>query len=293
MIILPGPASQGLANRLANTLRTRLIPVFHKKFPDGENYIRIEGNVQDEEVVLVQTTSPPQDERIMQLFLMADAARSQGAKTIVAAIPYFAYSRQDKAFLQGEAFSAKTVVDLLSKCGVSRIVTVNCHNPRALRSLNMPIYDASAIPVLAEYFRNQDCEGAVSLSMGKKGSSTAEEADSILKGGYDYIMTQRNPHTGEVTVERKPLNVKNRHVIIFDDIISSGRTMAQTVSHVKKEGAEKIYAACVHPLLSTEVRKRIIESGATEVVGTDSVPSFVSAVSVAPVIGRALRREEA
>jgi ribose-phosphate pyrophosphokinase len=293
MIILPGPASHELGNRLASLLQTRLVPVFHRKFPDGENYIRIEGDVRDETVVLVQTTSPPQDERMMQLFLMADAAHVQGARTIIAAIPYFAYSRQDKIFLTGEAFSAKTIVALLRECGVRKIITVNCHNPHALKSFDIPIHDISAIPLLAEYFKDQNCEGAVSLSMGKKGSSTAEEAASILKGGYDYVMTRRNPRTGAVTVERKPLNVKNRKVIVFDDIISSGGTMAQTVSHVANQGAEKIYAACVHPILSPEVRIRIIESGAAEVVGTDSVPSFVSAVSVAPVLARALRRKDA
>jgi ribose-phosphate pyrophosphokinase len=182
MIILPGPASPDLAKRLADELKVRPVPVFFKRFPDGESYIRINSEVQDEDVAIVQTTSPPQDERMMQLFLLASAAKNQGAKTITAIVPYFAYSRQDKVFLPGEAFSAKTVVDVLKTCGVSQIITVNVHNPAALKGFTVPVKDLSAIPLLAEYFRDQGFEDAVSLSMGKKGLATAKEAASVLKG---------------------------------------------------------------------------------------------------------------
>jgi len=135
MIILPGPASQDLAKRLVAELKTRLVPVFFKKFPDGESYIRIEGDVQDRHVIVVQTTSPPQDERMMQLFLLASAAKKQGAQRITAVVPYFAYGRQDKIFLPGEAFSIKTVIDILKACGVTQIITINAHNPIALEGL--------------------------------------------------------------------------------------------------------------------------------------------------------------
>jgi ribose-phosphate pyrophosphokinase len=293
MIILPGPASPNLANRLAKELKARLVPVFFKKFPDGESYIRIEGDVHDEEVVIVQTTSPPQDERMMQLFLIASAAKNQGAQRITAVVPYFAYSRQDKVFLPGEAFSAKTVVDMLKTCGVTQIITVNAHNPAALNSFSVPVKDLSAIPLLAEYFRDQGFEGAVSLSMGKKGLATAKEAASILRGSFDYIPTQRDRYTGKVSIEKKPLNVEGKVVIFFDDIISSGGTMIKAVAYAKSQGAAKVYAACVHPLLMGNAEERIRESGADGVVGTDSVPSPVSAVSVAPVIAKALTKQGA
>ena len=288
MIILPGPSSQELANRLAVELRTRLIPVFFKRFPDGESYIRIEGDVKDEDVVVVQTTSPPQDERMMQLFLITSAARDQGAQRITAVVPYFGYSRQDKVFLKGEAFSAKTIVELLKTCGVTQIVTLDAHNPSTLSSFNVPVKDLSAIPLLARYFKDLGFANAVSLSMGKKGAGTAEEADKILLGGYDYVSTRRNRYTGEVTIEEKPLEVRGKVVIFFDDIISSGGTMIKAVAYAKKQGALKVYVACVHPLLMANAKEKIIESGADEVVGTDSVPSQVSVVSVASLIAEAL-----
>ena len=288
MIVLPGPASQELANRLAVELRARLIPVFFKRFPDGESYIRIEGDVKDEDVVVVQTTSPPQDERMMQLFLITSAARDQGAQRITAVVPYFGYSRQDKVFLKGEAFSAKTIVELLKTCGVTQIVTLDAHNPSTLSSFNVPVKDLSAIPLLARYFKDLGFANAVSLSMGKKGAGTAEEAAKTLLGGYDYVSTRRNRYTGEVTIEEKPLEVRGKVVIFFDDIISSGGTMIKAVAYAKKQGALKVYVACVHPLLVANAKEKIIESGADEVVGTDSVPSQVSVVSVASLIAEAL-----
>jgi ribose-phosphate pyrophosphokinase len=288
MIILPGPASQDLAKRLAGELKARLIPVFFKKFPDGESYIRIDGDVQDEDVAIVQTTSPPQDERMMQLFLLASATKNQDARRIRTVVPYFAYNRQDKIFLPGEAFSAQTVVDILKTCGISQIITVNAHNPAALEGFTIPVKDLSAIPLLAAYFRDRGFEGAVSLSMGKKGLATAKEAASVLKGAYDYVPTRRDRHTGKVSIEEKLLEVKDKVAIFFDDIISSGVTMTKAVAHAKNQGATKVYAACVHPLLIADAKEKIMQSGADEVIGTDSVPSPASIVSVAPIIAKAL-----
>jgi ribose-phosphate pyrophosphokinase len=215
------------------------------------------------------------------------------AKSITAVVPYFAYSRQDKRFLPGEAFSVKTVVKMLENCGVSRMITVNAHNPAVLK-MKIPIEDLSAIPLLAEYFKEKGLvRNPLSLSLGKKGASVAMEADGVLKSGYDYISTKRDVRTGNVTLEDKKLPVKNRDVIVFDDIISSGGTMAKAVKAVKDQGATKVYAACVHPLLTGDSQKRILENGAEEIIGTDCVQSPVSKVSVAPLIAKALIREGA
>lgn len=293
MIILPGPASRDLGDHLAVELKSTLVPVFFKKFPDGESYIRIDGDVQGEDVVIVQTTSPPQDERMMQLFLLLSAARDQNAQRITAVVPYFSYSRQDRTFLPGEAFSVKTVIDILETCRVDKIITVNSHNPAALKSFTIPVKDLSAIPLLAKYFKDQGFEGAVSLSMGKKGLATAKEAASILEDTYDYIPTQRDRQTGKVTIEKKPLEVKGKVAIFFDDIISSGGTMIKAVAHAKKQGAVKVFAACVHPLLMNDAGEKILQSGADKVIGTDTVPSPVSVVSVAPLIAKALAEQGA
>jgi len=290
MKIVSGPASAKLGETVARSLKGELVSVLFKAFPDGESYLRFETeSLRDEDVAVVQTTSPPQDQRLVQLFLLCDNAFSLGARSITAVVPYFAYSRQDKRFMVGEVFSVETIVKLLKCCGVGRIVTVNAHSPSVLRSFGLRTDDLSAVPLLADYFRSHGLvKDAVSLSLGKKALSFAAEADSVLKGGFDYVSTKRNVETGVVALEEKELHVRDRDVVIFDDIISSGGTMAKAVKFVRKSGARKVYAACVHPLLIGESRKSILESGAEDIVGTDCVPSPVSKVSVAPLIARAL-----
>jgi ribose-phosphate pyrophosphokinase len=294
VIIVPGPASRELGHEIAKQLQAKTVDTFMKRFPDGEYYIRFETeDFQGQDIIIVQTTAPPQHESLIQLFLMADTAADFGAKSITAVVPYFAYARQDKRFLIGEAFSVKTMVKLLESCGISQIITVNSHNPKVLETFNVPVKDLSAIPLLAEYFKKEGLvENAISLSLGKKALAIASEADSILKGGFDYVPTQRNKVTGKVTLEERKLKVENHDVVIFDDIISSGGTMAKAVKMVKEQGAKKVYAACVHPLLVGNAEERILANGAEAIVGTDCVPSKISVVSVAPIIVEALKERE-
>ncbi len=288
MIIVPGPASQELGRKIAELLKQKIVPIEFKRFPDGESYIRFDGEVENEDMIIVQTTSPPQNENLVQLLLMADTAKELKAKTITVVVPYFAYARQDQRFRPGEVFSVKTIVTLLQTCGVSKILTVNSHNPAILKTLQVPIKDLSAIPLLAEHFKNKGFNRAFSLALGKKGLATAVEADKVLEGGYGYISTQRDRITGKVTIEEKPLPVKGRDVIVFDDIISSGGTMVKAVAWAREQGARTVHAACVHPLLIGDAENKIFQSGADSIVGTDSVPSHISVVSVAPLIAEAL-----
>jgi ribose-phosphate pyrophosphokinase len=295
MKVIPGPASKDLGEKLAKQLNAEVIPVFLKIFPDGESYIRFESqSLKNEDIVIVQTTSPPQDQRLIQLLLMADNAKDMEAKNVTAVIPYFAYNRQDKRFLPGEVFSTKTILKLLEECGVNKIITINAHSPAVLKTFEIPVQDLSAISLLAQYFKTKRLvQDPLSLSMGKKATSVAKEADGILHGGYDYVASKRDVATGSVTLEDRPLPVTDRDVIIFDDIISSGGTMAKAVKLVKDKGARKVFAACVHPLLIGDSQKRIIENGAEEIIGTDCVQSPVSKVSVAPLIGQVLLQEGA
>jgi ribose-phosphate pyrophosphokinase len=292
LIVVPGPASVKLGRKIANLLKVITLPIEFKRFPDGESYIRFEdaAPIKNEDVVIVQTTGPPQNENLVQLLLMADNARDLGAKSIAAVVPYFAYARQDSRFRSGESLSVKTIAALLKTCGVSRILTVNSHNPTILKTFPIPIADLSAITLLAQHFKMRGFIDALSLSLGKKGMRTAEEANRVLKGGCDYIATQRDRVTGTVAIEKKMLQVKDRDAVIFDDIISSGGTMIKAVEWVKQQGARRVYAACVHPLLIGDTRNRILRAGADGVVGTDTVPSAVSEVSVATLIADALAK---
>jgi ribose-phosphate pyrophosphokinase len=288
MEIIPGPASKELGRKVAELLGVKAVPLVFKTHPDGESYIRLEGSVQNEEVAIVQTTSPPQDTRLMQLALIVDAAKRHGAKKITAVIPYLAYARQDMVFLKGEAISIEAVARMLNGAGVDKLITVNVHKERVLSKFPFPAKTVSAIPLLAEYFKQKGFDKAFALAPDGGALLLAEEAKKVLGGKCGCLEKHRNLHTGEIKMEKERLDVEGRTVIVFDDVISTGGTIASAAKIVRELGAGKVYAACVHPLLVGGAEKRILEAGVEEIVGTDSVPSRVSKVSLAPSLSKEL-----
>jgi ribose-phosphate pyrophosphokinase len=288
VIVVLGPASQDLGRKVAEILKSRIVSIVFKSFPDGESYLRLDGDVKGEEVVIVQTTGPPQDAHIMQLFLMVDAAKDLGAERVTAVVPYLAYARQDKRFLPGEAISIETFIKLVEASGTDRFLTVNIHKEDVLKRFSIPAENLSAITLLAEHFKNRGLTGAFSLAPDKGALELAKEADSVLNGGCGCLRKERDRLTGEIRVEEKEFNIEGRDVIVFDDIISTGGTIAAAVEKLKMQGANRVYAACAHPLLVGEAQRKIMQGGAEEIVGTDCVPSPVSVVSVAPLIAAAL-----
>jgi ribose-phosphate pyrophosphokinase len=291
MKIILGPSSKQLGEKIAELLNVENVPVAFRSFPDGESYIRLEGKIQGEEAVIVQTTSPPQDTRLIQLSLMVDAVKRNGARNVTAVVPYMAYARQDKVFLPGEALSIEAIAGMLKAAGVDSLLTVNLpHHEEVLARFPFPAKSVSAIPLLADYFKQKGLEGAFAVAPDEGAVNIAEQAAQVLKGGCGSLEKQRDRYTGQISMEKRPLDVKGKRVIIFDDIISSGGTIVAAAEILKRHGAEKILACCVHPLLVGDAEKRILEAGVDEIVGTDSVPRGVSKVSVAPLIATALLR---
>jgi ribose-phosphate pyrophosphokinase len=288
VIVIPGPTSQDLGRKVADILKSRIVPVIFKTFPDGESYLRLDGEVKGEEVMIIQTTGPPQDMHIMQLFLMVDVAKDLGAQRVMAVVPYLAYARQDKRFLPGEAISIETFIKLIEASGISRFLTVNIHEEGVLKKFGVPAENLSAMTLLAEHFKKKGLAGAFSLAPDKGAMELAKEADKVLNGGCGWLQKERDRLTGEIRVEEKKFDIKGRDVVVFDDIISTGGTVAAAVKMLKTQGARKVYAACAHPLLVGEAQKKIMQSGAEGIIGTDCISSPVSIVSVAPLIAEAL-----
>ncbi len=288
MIVVPGPASQDLGRKVAEMLKSKIVSVVFKAFPDGEYYLRFDGDLKGEEVVIVQTTGPPQDAHIMQLFLMVDAAKDLGAERVTAVVPYLAYARQDKRFLPGEAISIETLIKLIEASGTDRFLTVNIHEKTVLEKFSIPTKNLSAITLLAEYFKNKGLAGAFSLAPDKGALELAKEADRVLDGRCGWLQKVRHRLTGEIRVEERRFDIEGKDVIVFDDIVSTGGTIAAAVKMLKTQGAKRVYAACVHPLLVGEAQRKIMQGGAEEIVGTDCVSSAVNVVSVAPLIVEAL-----
>jgi ribose-phosphate pyrophosphokinase len=289
MKIVLGSASKELGEKIAELTGMEKVPVAHKTFPDGETYIQLEGNVQDDHVVIVQTTSPPQDTKLMQLTFMADAAKRNGASKVTAVVPYLAYARQDKIFLQGENISIETVARMLHTAGVDVLITVNVHSANALTKFPFPAKSLSAIPLLAEHFTRRGFTKAFALAPDKGAMHIVEEAKKVLGGECGHLEKQRDRYTGQVNVAKKTFDIKSETVIIFDDIISTGGTIVGAAKILKELGAARVFAACVHPLLIGDAEKRILEAGVEEIVGTDSVTSHVSKVSLAPLISKELK----
>jgi len=290
MKIVPGPASTDLGLKISQLLGTKPVLMEYKRFPDGEFYIRFAEEVKGEDVVIVQTTGPPQDSNLLQLLLLTDTAKDLGAKSIIAVVPYVAYGRQEKRYMPGETVSFDTVLKLIRSVDVDYIITVNFHSPDMLESLGKYFTNLSAMPSLANYMLRYKLNGAFSLAPDDGAIEFVKVTSKILKGDYGWLEKKRDRVTGGISVELKALNVKGKDVVIFDDMISSGSTMITAVKILKEQGARRIYAACVHPLLVGDAKEKLMREGILEIIGTDSVPSSVSVVSVAPLVAEALKR---
>ena len=293
MKVISGPASKELAEEVSALTGFGNVPVAFKVFPDGESYVRLEGNVQDENAVIVQTTCPPaQDGKLFQLSFMADAAKRGGALKVTAVVPYLAYARQDKMFLAGEGISVETVARMLRAAGIDELLTVNIHSEEALGQFPFPAKTVSAIPLLAQYFVQRGFKGAFALSPDKGAMYIAKQAQAILGGDVGSLDKQRDRYTGQTRQTAEGLTVKDQTVIIFDDIVSTGGTIAGAAKILREQGAKHVFCACVHGLLIGDAEKRILDAGVEEIVGTDSVPGSVSKVSLAPLLSKELRAQK-
>ena len=289
MKIILGPSSRELSEEIAELSGFGKVPVVSRVFPDGESYVRLESSVRDEHVAIVHTTSKPQDSNLMQLAFMANAAKRNGAKKVTAIVPYLAYARQDKIFLEGENISIETIAAMLKAAGIDQLITVNIHAETALANFPFPAKTLTAIPLLAEYFVKKGFKKAFALAPDKGAMYIAQQAQQILVGEAGNLEKHRDRHTGQTTQTAAHLNIKGKTVIILDDIISTGGTIVGAAKILREQGATRIYAACVHGLLVGDAEKRILDSGVEEIVATDSIPSKNSKVTLAPLLSEALK----
>jgi ribose-phosphate pyrophosphokinase len=294
MIIIPGPASTELGEKIAEYLGVDSFPVNYRLFPDGESYIRIEPNIKEKTVVIVQTTAPNSDRKLVQLLMIASTARDHGAKRVIAVVPYLGYSRQDKRFLKGEALTLDIVLSLLDKTGVSDLLVVDIHNEESIREIeknhSIKVHNLSAVPTLAMYLKESDYMGAYSLSPDKGAVHLAEKASKVLEGGYSFFEKKRDRRTGEIEMLVTDLNIKGKKAVVIDDIISSGGTMAKAIKGLKEQGALQVAAVCSHALFMPGAEERLLKAGADIVVTSDTVENQHSKISVAKIIKEHLEK---
>lgn len=272
------------AHGLAKALGADIVDIDSKVFPDGESKIRILSDVRNISVILVQSTYPPVDSHLMQALFLGHRLSEEGAE-VHALIPYLAYSRQDKEFLKGEVVSLGVVVRLLRAVGVKRLITVDIHGVEGLGYFSFPAYSVSAIPLLADFFRTSFAlKSPVAISPDFGASARVEAFAKALSSQFVVLSKKRDRATGEVQMETKGFDAAGHDVIIVDDIISTGGTVQKAASIAKSNGARKVYAACIHPLLVQGALEKIRAAGVDEVIGTNTVPSPVSKVDVTPAV---------
>ena len=289
MFVVATSFSNGIAAKLAEKLGARLVRAEEKSFPDGESYLRIPEKLGGT-TLIVHSLYAPQDVAYMKLLMAVDAAKGAGADRVVVAIPYVAYARQDKRFLEGEPITVSIVLRGLETAGADALVTVDIHQPRSLDEwLSIPHVNVLPVKELADYFRVKLGQGVV-LAPDKGALHRAEEAAKVLGLSYDYLENTRDRVTGEVAISPKEIDVSRKNVLIIDDIISTGGTIALAARSMLKMGAANVYVACTHALLVKGALDRIYHEGVKEAAATDSVPSPISKVSVAEAILRGLQQ---
>ena len=293
MIVLPGPASQNLGNQIASMIDVESKPVENRVFPDGESYIKITPDVKGQDVVIVQTTVPQTDTKLFQLLMMAKTAKDYQARRVIAVTPYLAYARQDKRFLKGESLTFDLVLSLLDDVGVDDLIVVDLHSEVSLKNIegnhNLKVHTLSAIPVLAQYLKENGYDGAFSLSPDLGAVERTRLAQPILNGGFGYFEKIRDRKTGDIEMRVKDLDVKGKNAVVFDDIISSGGTMALAVKSLKVQGADTVAAACTHALFMPGAIEKLEDAGSDLILATDTVDTKYETVSVAGMIADYLK----
>jgi len=286
--VIAGPASAEMAEKIAKRLGAQLVPAELRVFSDGESKIKM-GRA-GKRCVIVQSTHPPVDTHLMQAMMMARKCANDGASNVSAVIPYLAYARQDRAFLDGEAVSIALVAKLLAAAGVDHVVTVDIHSKLAMSHF-ASIQNISSIPLLADYAAaKMKLHSPIVVSPDAGGADRAKEFAQHLKTDMVALKKSRDRTSGEVTVdERLDANVSGRDAILVDDMISSGGSIVKAAEVLHKKGAGKVYAMCAHALLIGDASKKIKAAGVQDVIATNSVPGEYSRVDMSPPIADAIK----
>ncbi|HEU4605452.1 MAG TPA: ribose-phosphate pyrophosphokinase [Nitrososphaera sp.] len=284
--VIAGPASTDLAEKIAKRLGAQLVAAELRIFSDGESKIKMGRAGKD--CVIVQSTHPPTDTHLMQALMMARKCADDGARDICAVIPYLAYARQDRAFLDGEAVSIALVAKLLEAAGARHVVTVDIHSQLAMSHF-ASIQNVSSIPLLADYAAEMKLHRPVAVSPDAGGAGRAIEFSKRLKADVVALKKSRDRTTGEVTVDEKlDIDVSGRDAILVDDMISSGGSIIKAAELLRKKGAGKVYAMCAHALLIGNAAQKIKAAGVQDIISTNSVPGEYARVDLSPAIAEVL-----
>lgn len=284
-LVLAGSASQPFAVALAKALGAHPVAGETTRFPDGEGYVRIVGEVRGRDVLVVQSTAP--DANLVELLLWQDAAWEAGARSVATVVPYLGYARQDRVFRPGEAVSSRAAAKAIAAT-TDRLITVDPHKQEILRFFGGKATMVSAVPQVAQELGRWGVDAVLAPDRGAR--DRAAHAAGLLKVPFDHLEKTRLSAT-EVRMAPKDLDVRGRRVAIVDDLIASGGTMLTAARQLKQQGATAVYAACTHGLFTGNALPKLMSGGIDRVLCTDTClpgPCSCDVVSAAPAVADAL-----
>src|SRR5215467_2829243 len=261
--LFSGNANRALAEEIAQYLRVPLGESEVSRFSDGEIFVQFNENVRGADVFVIQPTCPPVNDNLMELLVMTDALKRASAHRITAVLPYYGYARQDRKAQPRVPITAKLVADLLEAAGVDRVLALDLHAGQIQGFFNVPVDHLFAAPVMIDYLGKKDLQDAVIVSPDAGGVERARAIAKRLNAGL-AIIDKRREGPNVAVVMHLIGDVRNRDVIVIDDMIDTAGTLIQGVSALERGGARRILACGVHPVLSGPALDRIKSSALEE-----------------------------
>ncbi|MEI4804312.1 ribose-phosphate diphosphokinase [Bacillus sp. NPDC077411] len=289
-------SNKALAEQIAKHIGVELGKCSVARFSDGEIQINIEESIRGCDVFVIQSTSFPVNEHIMELLIMIDALKRASAKTINIVIPYYGYARQDRKARSREPITAKLFANLLETAGATRVITLDLHAPQIQGFFDIPIDHLMGVPILSDCFEKKGLKDIVIVSPDHGGVTRARKMADRLKAPI-AIIDKRRPRPNVAEVMNIVGNIEGKTAILIDDIIDTAGTITLAANALIENGASEVYACCTHPVLSGPAIERIQNSNIKELVVTNSIVlpeekkiDKVQELSVAPLIGEAIIR---
>ena len=263
-------SSKKLAQDIASILGTKVGDCKVHHFADGEILCEIGESVRGNDVLIVQSTSNPVTENLMEILVLTDALKRASAREITAVIPYFGYARQDRKAKPRQPITSKLVADLLTTAGVNRVVTVDLHAAQIQGFFDIPVDEMQALPLLIKYFRKKKVQDLCVVSPDHGGATRARK----MSEAFDCpiaIIDKRRPKPNVAEVMGIIGNVEGKNCILIDDMIDTAGTITAGVDMLKQKGAKDVYIACTHGVLSGPAVERLSTCAAKEVVITNTI----------------------
>lgn len=295
MKIFSGTSNLPLAKAICASIGIELGRCTVSSFPDGETFVKIEENVRGEDVFVVQSTSPPSNHNLMEMFIMMDALRRASALRITSVLPFYGYARQDRKDQPRVPITAKLIANLLVAAGANRVLTMDLHAQQIQGFFDIPVDHLYAAPVMYEYLKRKNIPELVVVTPDVGGIKMAHAYSQFLGAGLAIVAKRRKSAT-EVESMTVIGEIRGKNVLLTDDLTETAGTLTTAAALLKRKGAKKIYACVSHALLNDMGIERLRKSKIDELITTDTVlrPAIdgvrITTLSVAGLLGEAIKR---